>query len=421
MRGWDIGEGVSFQGAITLLLPMDVGGNQEQDSAQRQFYPSHIKISQNILASEPRIGQSYRTMKNFIALTAAVGLALPAQSYALVGGPFDQGSPTGLSGGTYEAIYKFQNGNGIVRFAQSNAFLNVYSFSLIFYKGIIYQGNAAGSINFKEGYATGMSSGTTVGMNPGAGLSTPEDPSQDFGESFTFFANGGSARNIGICNSSWFGKTKENGYNTTFSGEGVMNFFGQLDQVLYDDQRSVTGVGNRFDGYQYLNDLLNTNSNRLDEDTDIDRTTTTDTTNEPLVIEDDEGNTIATVTLTENYVDDFTGAYDADSDRQESNRTDRDSVDNRQTVSGNTGNAVTIGTGGESTEFHNVGHSISIKVYGSKVSNTVPAATGEIFTPLRTLTGDTNAAVEVGGVTAEVPSRIDLGETLEGVQLIEPN
>ena len=78
-------------------------------------------------------------MKNILPFLAVIGLAIPPQAFALIGGPFDQNTPSGLYGGTYEAIYKFKNGNGIVRFSNSDAAanLNFYSFSLIFYKGII--------------------------------------------------------------------------------------------------------------------------------------------------------------------------------------------------------------------------------------------------------------------------------------------
>lgn len=158
-------------------------------------------------------------MKNVLAFLAVLGLALPSQSFALVGGPFDNNTPTGLYGGTFEAIYKFKNGNGIVRFTQAgNGQLNVYSFSLIFYKGIIYQGNAVGSVNPKEGYATGMSSSVTTGT-------------EGEGEAAISFASG-TARNIGICNANWFGKVEENGYHVRFSGKGVAHFFGQLDQEI---------------------------------------------------------------------------------------------------------------------------------------------------------------------------------------------
>jgi len=318
-------------------------------------------------------------MKKFFALLAA--LAVPSQSFAIVGGPFDNGFHHGLGGGTYEAIYRFQNGNGIVRFSDANdgTFLNG-SVSLVFYKGIIYQGNAAGSVNPKEGYATGMSSGVTTGFQ------------NDQNQTQNLFVSG-SARNIGICNANWFGHVKENGYRLRFSGEGVMHFFGQLDQYVATTATADSTQGNFFDGFQTVNDSTRTVT-ITDNGTGTETRTSTGAT---LPVFDAEGNPVGTITTSSG----FNGtATRNDVSTNGPNSTFLDNFAYNQNASDTNGNSAFASTGGEQKDFESVGHRVKIDVRGSRVS--FGAVAGNV--PLNGLVDDNNAPIEISGITIANPT-----------------
>ena len=200
-----------------------------------------------------------------ILLVLGLMLLLPvSESFALKGGPFDNNSYGGRRGGVYQIVMMIPNGNGIARFSdETSAQISVFSDSSVYYKGIIYIGNAFGVVDLDSGYVTGMSNGTSDGgQNTNAeggygGAGTAPTTTTTQGRAFS--SAGG---NVGICNTSWTGKVDVQGANTRMSGKGVASFFGELDtttiatDISYDDDAETTALSTADVTNDFLNDLV---------------------------------------------------------------------------------------------------------------------------------------------------------------------
>jgi len=176
-------------------------------------------------------------MKRFLAsLVAAASLLATSNSFAIFGGPFDNGFHYNLSGGTYTTVYSMPNGSGFMRFSADPSFTNAGTGGLnsvdsqgtnssVFYRGIIYTGTSGyGMVDPDSGTAMGMSVGMTEGNDQSGGA----------GSAFNNVRNGVNeieTGNIGTCAVNWNAEIKENGYNLRFKGDGVAHFYGALDTV----------------------------------------------------------------------------------------------------------------------------------------------------------------------------------------------
>ena len=152
--------------------------------------------------------------------------------HALQGGPFDFNSPGGLRGGVYQAIMMIPNGNGMCRFSdEQGATISLFSDSVVYYKGIVYVGNAFGVVDLDIGFVSGITNGVSNGGQnsaPQGGFGAPGAAPQQPGASGRAFSSSGG--NTGICNTSFTAKVASQGASTRFYGDGVASFLGEIDQ-----------------------------------------------------------------------------------------------------------------------------------------------------------------------------------------------
>jgi hypothetical protein len=187
-----------------------------------------------------------------IQLLFAFALALPAASYGIVGGPFDNAdySSTLDDAGIYQASLRFSNGQGMAQFA-TNADVAPYRLqtgtttttppssygsylnrSVIYYKGVTYLGTATGIVDHYytktvEGYTNGNSDvNTTVVTNQAA---TPTAVNA----TASLLDNGGR---YFTCNTTWTGKITSRAPILTFKGKG------QLTVISPDAGTQTTGI-----------------------------------------------------------------------------------------------------------------------------------------------------------------------------------
>lgn len=139
--------------------------------------------------------------RSFLITLAALFLTLQS-SFALRGGPFDNNVSGGRARGIYQAIYTFSNGNGIVRFNDDvTADITSRSDVVIFYRGVLYVGNAFGTADFASSkvYCTSTAS-----------------------------SRNGTSINIGTVTSNWTAKMKDTGALVRFEGKGKLHFFASV-------------------------------------------------------------------------------------------------------------------------------------------------------------------------------------------------
>ncbi len=267
-------------------------------------------------------------MKKILMVFGLMLLLPVSESLALIGGPFDNNTYGGRRGGVYQVIMMIPNGNGIARFSDEiGTQISTFSDSSVYYKGIIYIGNAFGIVDLDMGYVSGMTNGTSDGgQNTNAsggygGAGTAPTATTTQGRSFS--SSGG---NIGICNTSFTGKVDEQGATTRMSGDGVASFFGELDTVTLAQDVDVDTDDNSTG--ELVSDLVSS----IEVGPITDGTTTID--------------------LTIDVVDE---TVDAESDAGSVTTTS----ELRSTL-------------GESSEFDQVGHTVKFEWFGSRINTSVP-------------------------------------------------
>ena len=176
-------------------------------------------------ANDPR-------MKKILMVLGLMALLPMGKLHALQGGPFDFNSPGGLRGGVYQAIMMIPNGNGMCRFSdEQGGAIALFSDSVVYYKGIVYVGNAFGVVDLDVGFVSGITNGVSDGGQnsaPRGGFGAPGAARQQPGASGRAFSSSGG--NAGICNTSFTAKVDTQGASTRFYGDGEASFLGALDQ-----------------------------------------------------------------------------------------------------------------------------------------------------------------------------------------------
>jgi hypothetical protein len=181
-----------------------------------------------------------------ISLLLGLIAALPASSFAWVGGPFSNGdfSESLDDNGIYQASFTFKNGSGYAQWA-TNAALSgqsrggggtsngsVVNRSVVYSKGITYFGMATGISDLDKGYVYGNTNGssdaqsntqgagntTTINLNIGGGGGSGASSG-----SAGVVANGG--RNF-IANSQFTAKVTSSHPILRFRGTGEISFLG---------------------------------------------------------------------------------------------------------------------------------------------------------------------------------------------------
>jgi len=185
-----------------------------------------------------------------IQLLFAFALALPAASYGLVGGPWDNGDYNQIldESGIYQATLRFSNGQGMCQFgsnvdvtnyidlslsaggtaggsSSSSSRASTYSYlnrSIIYYKGVTYLGTCYGTSdmvnNVIDGFTNGSSDvSTTIQNNAGGGAN---QATQGTISSVTTLVTNG-ARNF-TCNTAWSAKIKSKKPVLKFQGKGQL-------------------------------------------------------------------------------------------------------------------------------------------------------------------------------------------------------
>jgi hypothetical protein len=180
-----------------------------------------------------------------IQLLFAFALALPAASYGLVGGPWDNGDYSQIldETGIYQATLRFSNGQGFCQFgsnvsvstfrdltlatsgvgsginlnASNGSYLNR---SLIYYKGVTYLGSCYGTSdmvnNLIEGITNGNSDVTTVNAS---GAATTTTAATAVSTTNVLVANG--TRSF-TCNTAWSAKITTKKPVLKFNGKGQL-------------------------------------------------------------------------------------------------------------------------------------------------------------------------------------------------------
>lgn len=150
-------------------------------------------------------------MKRIFALIAIALTFQGLNAQAWIGGPWSNDNYNESNNGTYSATMTMHNGMGLARWTDSQrAFFTsdlTFDQSVIYYQGIIYVGRVFASVD----HFTDAVYGTTNG------------------DSTTALSDSSSGYNIGICNTSWTCKFKQQKPVLRFSGSGEAVFFGELD------------------------------------------------------------------------------------------------------------------------------------------------------------------------------------------------
>jgi len=317
-------------------------------------------------------------MKDFARLSIfALFLSLTSNTFAVFGGPFDNGFHYNLQGGTYQVTYLIPNGNGFARFSQNTGTSGALptGSSVVFYRGIVYEGTAYGIVDPSSKNATGTSTGynrtasgvpntstvifdgtelTTADNIAGTGVNQSEitfvdgDPDTD---DRTFTVDDGT--NKLYCNATWTAKIHENKYRLRFRGSGVMHFLGDLD--------GLTNIFNPTEGFA----------------TEGNGPTSSRTVNNY----DENGNLIGTETTSTNSNGQISNEstsyiYQLDDDGEPIAGTGEIVVQTRNTTGtvdeyfeGNDEpTIINTSSGGEDTRFEDVGHRVHFQVFGSRVS-----------------------------------------------------
>jgi hypothetical protein len=163
-----------------------------------------------------RKGSNFSKLTHMKRIFALLTIALAFQginAHAIIGGPWDYDNYNSNNQGTYSATMAMANGMGMARWtdSQRSVFTNESTLdqSVVYYKGIIYIGRTFASVDYQADSVFGVTNG----------------------DSTTPFSDSSSGNNIGICNTSWTCKFREEKPVLRFSGSGEAVFYGQLDQT----------------------------------------------------------------------------------------------------------------------------------------------------------------------------------------------
>jgi hypothetical protein len=165
-----------------------------------------------------------------ISLLLGLIAAVPASSFAWVGGPFSNGdfSESLDDNGVYQASFTFKNGSGYAQWATNASLIagaanrgTTVNRSVVYSKGVTYFGMATGISDLDKGYVyghtngssdTGTTGGQGGGGTPGGGTSTTG-----------VVSNGG--RNF-VANSQFTAKVTSSHPILRFRGTGEISFIG---------------------------------------------------------------------------------------------------------------------------------------------------------------------------------------------------
>lgn len=158
-------------------------------------------------------------MKKTISLLAAAFALQAAPAFAIVGGPWDNDNFNPTNSGTYQAAIFLRNGAGMARFSDTaTGQFSAVNQSIIYYRGIVYEGSAFGFIDHNADTVIGITNGFTQ----------------------TGAVDSDIGRNVDICNTQWTCRIREDAPVMRFSGKGEASFFGVLS--TFQQTSSTTQV-----------------------------------------------------------------------------------------------------------------------------------------------------------------------------------
>jgi hypothetical protein len=101
-----------------------------------------------------------RKVLGFLAIAFALQMG---SAFAIVGGPWDNNTYDGNTGGTYTGVIVMDNGSGIIRWSEGEeAQLSVLSESAIWYKGVVYFGTCFAVVDWVRKKFNGITSGRSL-------------------------------------------------------------------------------------------------------------------------------------------------------------------------------------------------------------------------------------------------------------------